>query len=263
MRIPLHHVDAFTAQPFAGNPAAVCLLSAERDAAWMLGVAREMNLPMTAFVRPQPPDFGLRWFATGGEVDLCGHATLATAHVLWETERLAPQAQARFHTRGGLLTARRDGAWIEMDFPTTPVEPVPAPDGLETALGAVPRFVGRSRFDYLVELESEAAVRALRPDLAAVRRLDSRGLVATARAGGEDDFVSRFFAPNIGIDEDPATGSTHCALAPFWSSRLGRTSLVARQLSTRGGRLKVRLLGDRTALAGQAVTVLRGELVAG
>jgi PhzF family phenazine biosynthesis protein len=256
-------VDAFTSEPFKGNPAAVCVLDAERDAAWMQRVASEMNLAETAFLRAREDGFGLRWFTPAVEVDLCGHATLASAHVLWESGRLAAGQTARFHTKSGLLTAVRNGDWIELDFPSTPEEEVEAPPGLIEALGAPPRYVGKSRFDYLVELDSEAAVARLRPDFGALGAISARGVIATARSADPGfDFVSRFFAPASGINEDPVTGSSHCCLAPFWSRRLGKDSFLARQVSARGGVLKVRLSGDRVILGGQAVTVLRSELLA-
>jgi PhzF family phenazine biosynthesis protein len=263
MSIAIYQVDSFTAEPFAGNPAGVCLLQGEREADWMKAVAREMNLAETAFLHSEQDGFGLRWFTPTLEVDLCGHATLAAAHVLWETGQLDPAATARFHTRSGVLTAQRSGAWIELDFPATPVEPAPMPEALQAALAVRPRYLGRSRFDYLVELDGEGAVRSLQPDLRELRGLESRGVIVTARSDRpEDDFVSRFFAPAAGIDEDPVTGSAHCALAPFWAERLGKSSFRARQLSARGGFLRVRLDGERVVLAGQAVTVLRGELLA-
>jgi PhzF family phenazine biosynthesis protein len=263
MRVPIHEVDTFTAEPFGGNPMGVCVLNADRDASWMQNVARELNLAATAFVRPQADHFGLRWFTPAVEVDLCGAGTLAAAHVLWETGQLDPENVAGFQTRSGLLAARRSGAWIEMDFPATPAEETTAPEGLSRALGVSPRHVGRSRFDYLVELDDETAVRSVRPDLSALRTLESRGVIVTARSDRSDeDFVSRFFAPRAGIDEDPVTGSAHCALAPFWAERLGKRSFLARQVSARGGVLKVRLHDERVLIAGQAVTVLRGELLA-
>lgn len=263
MSVPIHEVDTFTAEPFGGNPMAVCVLPADRDAAWLQDVARELNLAATAFVRPQADQFGLRWFTPAAEVDLCGAGTLAAAHVLWETGQLHPETVARFQTRSGLLAARRAGAWIELDFPATPVDETPAPEGLWSALGVSPRRVGRSRFDYLVQLDDEAAVRSVRPDLSALRVVESRGVIVTARSDRPgEDFVSRFFAPRAGIDEDPVTGSAHCALAPFWAQRLGKTSFQARQVSARGGILKVRLEGERVVIAGQAVTVWRGELLA-
>jgi PhzF family phenazine biosynthesis protein len=261
--VPIVHVDAFTAEPFAGNPAAVCYLDDPRDAAWMQKVAREMNLSETAFLRARGDGFDLRWFTPTVEVDLCGHATVASAHALWESGRLAPSETARFHTRSGLLTAARQGDWIELDFPATPDEAVAAPPGLVEALGISPLYVGKSRFDYLVEVESEQAVRGLLPDFGRLGTIKARGVIVTSVTSTAGvDFVSRYFAPAFGIDEDPVTGSTHCCLAPFWSRRLGKQELVARQLSPRGGLLRLRLDGDRVRVAGQAVTVWRGELLA-
>lgn len=255
-------MDAFTSEPFQGNPAAVCVLDGERDSQWMQRVASEMNLAETAFLRAREDGFDLRWFTPSVEVDLCGHATLASAHVLWESGRLAPDRPARFHTKSGLLTAVRLGDWIELDFPATPAEAVEAPPGLVEALGAPVRYVGRSRFDYLVELPSEESVAGLRPDFRALGAIAARGVIATARSSDPAfDFVSRFFAPASGINEDPVTGSSHCCLAPFWSRCLGKNAFLARQLSARGGVLKVGLDGDRVRLGGQAVTVLEGELL--
>ena len=263
MALGIVQVDAFTSKPFSGNPAAVCVLPGERSAAWMQDVAREMNLSETAFLLPREDGFGLRWFTPAVEVDLCGHATLAGAHVLWETGRLGPAEEARFHTRSGLLTAVRRGDWIELDFPATPDAPATAPPGLVEALGVEPRYVGKGRFDFLVELADEQAVRGLRPDFGRLRAVPARGVIVTApSASAEWDFVSRFFAPACGVDEDPVTGSAHCCLAPFWSHRLGKSRLAARQLSARGGVLRVELAGDRVRIQGQAVTVLRGELLA-
>jgi PhzF family phenazine biosynthesis protein len=220
-----------------------------------------MNLAETAFLVPRRDGYDLRWFTPTVEVDLCGHATLASAHVLWEEGHLQPSAQARFHTKSGLLTADRREPWIELDFPATPAKPAEAPPGLNEALGAKARFVGLSKFDYLVELEDEAAVRTLDPDLGAIARVPARGVIATARADkGKYDFVSRFFAPQSGVPEDPVTGSAHCALAPYWSGKLGKKELMAYQASARGGELQLRLEGDRVVLGGQAVTVLRCEL---
>ncbi|HEY6066416.1 MAG TPA: PhzF family phenazine biosynthesis protein [Thermoanaerobaculia bacterium] len=262
MPLTITQVDAFTSKPFAGNPAGVCVLPEERDEAWMQDVAKEMNLAETAFLVPRPDGWGLRWFTPAAEVDLCGHATLASAHVLWETG-LVPQTEtARFHTKSGLLTAVRRGDWIELDFPATPDERVDAPAGLVESLGASPRYIGRSIFDYLVELGGEDSVRSVRPDFRGLARLGTRGVIVTARSADPAfDFVSRYFAPSYGIDEDPVTGSAHCALAPYWSRQLGKTSFRARQLSARGGELKVELRGDRVGLGGQAVTVLRAELL--
>lgn len=265
MSVPLLQVDAFTDEVFAGNPAAVCVLPAARDATWMQHVAREMNLAETAFLVPAAfgQGFDLRWFTPTVEVDLCGHATLAAGHALWEIGRLPASATARFHTKSGLLTARQESGWIELDFPATVAEPCEAPPGLADALGATPLFVGRSRFDYLVELARESMVQELAPDIAILRTLPVRGVIVTSQAATAGwDFVSRFFAPAAGVDEDPVTGSAHCALAPFWGHRLGKTAMVARQLSARGGTLRLRLDGDRVRISGQAITVLRGELVA-
>jgi PhzF family phenazine biosynthesis protein len=260
---PITVVDAFTDTAFSGNPAAVCILPDEKDKRWMQQVAREMNHAETAFVLRRGEAWALRWFTPAAEVDLCGHATLASAHVLWESGALSPGTAARFHTRSGLLTAEKRGDWIELDFPATPEEAVEAPPGLAEALGAPPRYVGRSRFDYLVELADEAAVRGLRPDFARLGAIETRGVIVTAvSASGERDFVSRFFAPGAGIPEDPVTGSSHCCLAPFWSRRFGKKTFVAHQISARGGVLRVELRGDRVRLAGQAVTVLRGEIIA-
>lgn len=258
---PIVQVDAFTDRPFAGNPAAVCILQSPREEQWMRDVAAEMNLSETAFLHRRDDGWGLRWFTPAVEVDLCGHATLASAHVLWQDGLLPPDTQARFHTRSGLLTASRQGDWISMDFPAKPEQAAPAPDGLEQALGARPVYAGRSHFDWLVELESEAAVRALDPNLGLLAKVDARGVIVTAQGGGGGfDFVSRFFAPRVGVPEDPVTGSAHCVLAPFWAARLGRDELMGFQASRRGGVVKVRVAGDRVMLGGQAVTVMRGEL---
>lgn len=260
--IPIYQIDAFADAPFTGNPAAVCLLDGVRDDAWMQNVAAEMNLSETAFLLEEGDAWRLRWFTPAVEVDLCGHATLASAHMLWEEERLPDDATARFLTRSGLLTARRDGEWIELDFPATPPEPAAAPDGLAEALGASPVWVGRSRFDLIVELETEMEVRRLRPDISALARLPARGIIVTALATSGPDFVSRFFGPAVGVDEDPVTGSAHCALTPMWADRLGRRTMTAFQASARGGTVRVELAGDRVRLAGRTRTILRGELLA-
>ncbi|MFP6902835.1 MAG: PhzF family phenazine biosynthesis protein, partial [Verrucomicrobiia bacterium] len=216
----------------------------------------------TAFITPHEDGFGLRWFTPATEVDLCGHATLASAHTLWETGRLAEADTARFHTRSGLLTAERVGDWIELNFPATPAESIEPPPGLSDLLGSVPKFVGRSRFDLLLELTDAEELRDLNPDFVGLSSLPVRGLIVTAKSDvPEYDFLSRFFAPAAGINEDPVTGSAHCALAPFWAERLGKTEMTAYQCSPRGGVVKVKLAGDRVLLRGKAVTVLRGELV--
>jgi PhzF family phenazine biosynthesis protein len=261
MGIPIIQVDAFTAEPFAGNPAAVCILPAPREDRWMQHVAREMNLSETAFLLWQEDGFRLRWFTPAIEVDLCGHATLASAHVLWTEGHLPTGAPARFHTRSGVLTAEQRGDWIELDFPATPEEPAAAPADLAAALGVSLQYVGRNRFDYLVTVDAEETLRAMRPDFTRLRQLPVRGIIVTSRADApEYDFVSRFFAPGSGIDEDPVTGSAHCCLGPFWAERLGKSDLVGYQASARGGIVRVGLRGERVRLGGQAVTVLRGTL---
>lgn len=228
----------------------------------MQSVASEMNLSETAFLLRRDDGFSLRWFTPAVEVDLCGHATLASAHVLWEESILPLLATARFHTRSGVLTADRNGEFIELNFPATEAAASDAPAGLLEALGAKAVFVGRNRFDYLVQVESEDEVRSLNPDHRALKKIPVRGIIVTARAtGGDYDFVSRFFAPGSGIDEDPVTGSAHCTLTPFWAGRLGRTELTAYQASLRGGFIRVRLDGGRVRLGGRAVTVLRGDLL--
>lgn len=254
-------VDAFAERPFAGNPAAVCVMDSPRDEQWMRDVAMEMNLSETAFLHPEGDGYRLRWFTPAVEVALCGHATLASAHVLWETGALAADAEARFHTLSGLLTCRRDGDWIWMNFPTKPEETAEAPEGLAQALGAEPVYVGRSQFDVLVEVASEDVVVGLAPDITALARVQARGVIVTARGSREGaDFVSRFFAPRAGVNEDPVTGSAHCVLAPYWAAKLGRAELTGYQASRRGGHVRVRAAGDRVHLGGRAVTVLRGEL---
>lgn len=260
MGLPIHIVDAFAAKPFGGNPAAVCVMPKAADAAWMQYVAREMNLSETAFLHPENGDFRLRWFTPAVEVALCGHATLASAHVLWESGVLATGEPARFQTKSGLLTAARRDNLIEMDFPANRAEPCDTPPGLSEALGCAPRSIGRSAFDYLVEVDSEAIVRALEPDFRALTALPVRGIIVTSRsASTEFDFVSRFFAPASGVNEDPVTGSAHCALGPFWEARLGRSDFRAFQASARGGVVRVNVRGDRVLLAGHAVTVVGGE----
>jgi PhzF family phenazine biosynthesis protein len=264
MPLPITQVDAFTSEPFSGNPAAVCLLPRDADARWMQRVAREMNVSETAFlVRRDDGGFDLRWFTPAVEVDLCGHATLASAHVLWEENHLAPDALAVFHTRSGRLSAVLRDGWIEMDFPAEPDEPAAVPGGLADALGAEPAYVGRNRFDYLVAVDAEATVRGLSPDFRRLGEMDVRGVIVTARAETDGfDFVSRFFGPRAGVDEDPVTGSAHCCLGPYWQRRLGRDTFTAWQASPRGGLVRVAVRGNRVTLSGQAVTTLRGELLA-
>ena len=259
----IYHVDAFTDKPFTGNPAGVCVLPRAKDDVWMQNVAAEMNLSETAFLLEQADGFRLRWFTPAVEVELCGHATLAAAHTLWESGRLDRHESVRFHTLSGLLTAERRGEDIELDFPATPDEPAEAPDGLGEILGAKVVNFRSSRFDHLAELESEVVVRELRPDFTRLKTLPVRGIMVTSRAASAGfDFVSRFFGPAVGIDEDPVTGSAHCCLGPYWSKRLGKTDMRACQVSRRGGVVAVTVTEDRVRLRGQAVTVMAAELIA-
>jgi PhzF family phenazine biosynthesis protein len=264
MAIPIVQVDAFTSRPFAGNPAAVCVLSEPRPENWMRDVAREMNLSETAFLTPEDGGYRLRWFTPAVEVALCGHATLASAHVLWEDKHLPQGSQARFHTQSGLLLAEQKGDWIELDFPAKKGTPVEPPAGLFTALGLPggALAVERNEFDYLVEVNSEEQVRSLQPDCSALRKVEARGVIVTARGANDYDFVSRFFAPRAGVDEDPVTGSAHCALGPYWMGKLGKNEFTAYQASPRGGVIRVRVEGNRVKLGGQAVTVMRAQLLA-
>jgi len=263
MPIRIVQVDVFTSRPFTGNPAAVCVHQAPPTDQWMRDVAREMNLSETAFLTPRDDGYNLRWFTPAVEVELCGHATIASAHVLWEDGHLPSGRQARFHTRSGLLLADRRGEWIELDFPAKVASPAEPPPDLLPALGVQAQFVARNQFDYLVEVESEETLRAMTPDFTALRKVPVRGVIVTARPSStEFDFVSRFFAPAAGVDEDPVTGSAHCALGPYWAERLGKRQFTAWQASARGGVVRVRLSGDRVILGGQAVTVMRGELAA-
>ncbi len=277
MAFSLFQVDAFTAEPFGGNPAAVCMLPRAQPEGWMQRVAAEMNLSETAFLVPLADDpaqgYYLRWFTPATEVDLCGHATLASAHVLWREGHLPPQIPAQFHTRSGLLVARLAGDWITLEFPSQPVTPLASEPTLLQSLGIPPEmavFVGSNRLDpvaepggnYLVELASGEAVVALQPDFALMATLPAMGVIVTAPGAGAVDFVSRYFAPAVGIPEDPVTGSAHCSLTPYWQDKLGKTPLLAHQVSPRGGVLKVEQRGDRVYISGQAVTVLRSTLLA-
>ena len=265
MGLPLYVVDAFTDRPFGGNPAGVCLLPrAWPSDEWLQNVGREMNLAETAFlVRRSEAEYDLRWFTPAVEVDLCGHATLGSAHALWENGH-APRQRLTFHTKSGPLTASpaADGR-IELDFPVKPATACDPPPGLLDALGATAAVaVGRNSFDFLVEVESEAAVRGLRPDFRKLAAFGVRGVIVTARADdGAYEFVSRFFAPGAGIDEDPVTGSAHCCLADHWGKKLAKDEMVGYQASARGGVVGASRRGDRVGLTGRAVLVSRGELL--
>lgn len=254
-------VDAFADRPFAGNPAAVCLLDAPSDdAVWMQQVAVEMNLSETAFVAPADEAFSLRWFTPAMEVELCGHATLASAHALWEERMVPADEPIRFATLSGELTASPAAGAIQLDFPNEGPEEIYPPAELASVVGMPFSWVGSNRFDLLIEVGGEDAIRALSPDLKRLAEMDYRGMIVTAAGSGEFDFVSRCFFPASGVDEDPVTGSAHCCLAPYWASKLGRNRLTGYQASKRGGVVVCRVEGDRVLLEGQAVTVVRGQL---
>jgi len=263
MPVRIVTVDAFTDVAFAGNPAAVCVLQEPRTEEWMRNVAREMNLSETAFLLPNGDGFHLRWLTPAVEVDLCGHATVASAHVLWQDGHLPAGQQARFHTRSGLLLADRRGDWIELDFPIKIATVAEPPAELLPALGVQAVAVAKNSFDYLVEVESEEILRGISPDHTVLRKIPVRGVIVTARSSTAGfDFISRFFAPGSGIDEDPVTGSSHTALGPYWCAKLGKSEMTGYQASPRGGVVRVRVNGDRIILGGQAVTVLEAELLA-
>lgn len=265
MSQPISVVDAFADRPFGGNPAGVCVLPGPAPAEWMRLVAREMNLAETAFLHRREDGFSLRWFTPTVEVDLCGHATLASAHVLWQEAHLGTREIARFHTRSGVLLAHPRGDLIELDFPARVASELAPPEALLPALGiARARWAGKNAYDYLIEVETEAEVVALTPDHGALAKLPVRGVIVTAIAdrGRPYDFVSRFFAPGVGVPEDPVTGSAHCGLAPYWRPRIGRDVMTGYQASPRGGTVRVTVAGDRVMLAGRAVTMLRGMLLA-
>ena len=268
MSVRYTQVDSFTAEPFRGNPAGVVVLDAWPQPAWMQRVAAELGLPATAFLlkpdaRAGDTTFGLRWFTRVVELQLCGHGTLAAARVLWEDGHAPGGEPIAFAAPSGPLRASRHGEWIELDFPATPPAEVAPPAGLAEALGVAPSWVGRSRFDLVAVVDDEAAVRSASPDLGALRRVEARGIILTAaaEAGSGLDFVSRFFAPSVGIDEDSVTGSAHCCLAPYWAARLGRQEMVGYQASSRSGVVRVRVDGGRVVLGGQTALVARGELL--
>ena len=261
MGLRIFHVDAFTDKVFSGNPAAVCILPGPGNEPWMQNVAREMNLSETAFLHREGDSYRLRWFTPAVEVDLCGHATLASAHILWETGLLLKDEEARFDTRSGRLMARRLGDWIELNFPSEAPAHATAPPDLLKALDVQPSYVGKNRFDYLLEVESENVLRRMKPDHSLLAKVTTRGVIVTCISSREEyDFVSRFFAPGVGINEDPVTGSAHCCLGPYWRDRLHKSEFAASQASERGGVLRVGVQGDRVTLSGQAVTVMEGEL---
>lgn len=263
MSIPIFQVDAFTDRPLAGNPAAVCILAGPREDGWLQGVAAEMNLSETAFLTKEVDGFRLRWFTPKVEVALCGHATLASAHVLFQEELARPDESIRFHTLSGVLTAKRIGDEIELDFPLEPDAPIDPPANLAKALGVPLKYVGKNRFDFLVEVDSDQTFRTMTPDFKLLLTITQRGVIVTSRsAEPRFDFMSRFFAPGVGIDEDPVTGSAHCCLGAYWRRQLGKNEFLAYQASARGGVVRVRVDDKRAYLGGKAVTVLKGELLA-
>jgi predicted PhzF superfamily epimerase YddE/YHI9 len=255
-------VDAFCAGPFTGNPAAVCLLDAHADERWMQAVASEMNQAETAYLWPRSDgDFDLRWFTPLVEVDLCGHATLASAHILLETCRATREKPIRFHTRSGILGARPYRGKIELDFPSEPVTECEPPKGLLGGLGVEATFVGKSRLVYLVEVPTEGALRNATPDFKSLALIPAVGVILTCRSNDPRiQFVSRFFAPQSGVDEDAATGAAHCSLGPYWLSKLHKNPMLGYQASRRGGHFHVEVRGERVLLRGAARTILSGAL---
>ena len=268
MPLSIFQIDAFADRPFTGNPAAVVFLTDSRETHWMQSVATEMNLSETSFVRKLKPNrFELRWFTPLTEVDLCGHATLAAAHALWESSTVTNRSEICFESRSGELNVKSMGTSIELNFPMTPADAAVAPEelleGLKVGGHAVNKtYVGQSKFDYLIEFSESQHVRKLQPDFRKLKQVDTRGIIVTAQetSDSEFDFVSRFFAPAAGIDEDPVTGSAHSCLADYWSRRLGKNELIAYQASSRGGTVEMEVVGDRVLLRGQAVTIFRGTL---
>jgi PhzF family phenazine biosynthesis protein len=258
----IYQVDAFTTEKFKGNPAVVCLLDRPADDHWMQAIAAEMNLSETAFVLPISDGFSLRWFTPTTEVDLCGHATLATAHVLFETGVLSADQQARFHTRSGILTVNLADKMLKMHFPAQPPKEIPTLPIVLRIFGVTPVYVGQNRFDMLVHVRDADTVTDFIPDFYELAQISARGIILTSKSEDDRyDFISRFFAPRVGVNEDPVTGSAHCCLGPYWSEILGKTELCAYQASARGGEVRVQVLPSAVMLGGYAVTVLRGELV--
>lgn len=258
----LFQVDAFTNRPFSGNPAGVCILQSPGETAWMQKVAGEMNLSETAFLYKVDDGFNIRWFTPTVEVDLCGHATLASSHILWQEKYLSEDQEAKFFTKSGVLSAKKNGDWINLNFPIEEDIEIIPPKNLLKALGVHALYVGMNRFDYIVEVESEKVVREISPDFVLLGNTSNKGVMVTSLSDmNEFDFVSRYFAPGEGIDEDPVTGSAHCCLGPYWMRRLGKKEFCAYQASLRGGIVKVKIEGDRVILGGQAVTVFNGNLL--
>lgn len=261
MAIEIYQADAFTDRPFGGNPAGVCILPGPADPEWMQKVARDMNVSETAFLYREGGGCNLRWFTPTVEVELCGHATLAGAHILWETGLVPRKQGIEFYTLSGTLTAALNGEMIELDFPSEPESEAEAPPALIESLGVKPIYVGRNRFDYLVEVGRAEEVRALEPDFALLGTIPVRGVMVTSASDDPKyDFISRFFGPASGINEDPATGSAHCCLSPYWQKKTGRSEFLAYQASERGGVIGVRVMGGRVKLLGKAVTIFKGQM---
>ncbi|MFW6269128.1 MAG: PhzF family phenazine biosynthesis protein [Bacillota bacterium] len=256
----IYIVDAFAEKAFQGNPAAVCIMESKTTDEYMQQVAAEMNLSETAFLHEKEDGYSLRWFTPEAEVDLCGHATLASAHVLWEEEKLET-GEISFFTKSGVLTINKSENWIKMNFPLEVEEESSPPEELVEGLGVDIKYTGKNRLDYLVEAENEAVVKNLNPDFSLLKKVNSRGVIVTSKSERAGiDFVSRCFYPALGVDEDPVTGSAHCCLGPYWKDILNKKELTARQISSRGGILKLTILRERIIIAGQAITTLRGEL---
>lgn len=257
----IYIVDAFTDKPYKGNPAAVLILKTEKPDHWMQSIAKEMNLSETAFLHRQGEEYSLRWFTPETEVDLCGHATLASAHILWE-EQFFNGEEIRFTTKSGLLTATRDGNWIQMNFPLEIEQKCVPPRELIEGLGVPYRYIGKNRLDYIVEIEDEETLKGLRPNFDLWKSIN-RGVIITSKSNRPGiDFVSRCFYPALGINEDPVTGSAHCCLGPYWQGKLKKNELTAHQLSNREGVLRVTILEERILISGQAITTLKGKLAA-
>lgn len=258
----IYQVDSFTREAFQGNPAGVCILKEEAQPEWMQNIASEMNLSETAFLVPDNGQYKLRWFTPEVEVDLCGHATLASAHILFETGKANLHDAIRFQTRSGLLTVKKNGELIEMLFPATPAKPVSAPQGLLEALGFEKvLFCGKNDYDYLIIVQTEQGVKSCTPDFLRLKKITERGVIVSAEAESiPHDFISRFFGPAAGIDEDPVTGSAHCTLAPYWGKKLEKETMLAYQASKRGGEVRVTLMENNVILSGYAVTVMTSTL---
>ena len=262
MSCPIYIVDAFTDKAFKGNPAAVCLPKEDVDSSWMQNVAAEMNLSETAFLRKSIKGFNIRWFTPEVEVDICGHATLASAHVLWESSFLEKGEKAIFNSKSGILTAEKKNKEIELNFPSMPIKDISGTEKLQEVLGTNVIYEGKAKGYYIFEVESEKMVKNLKPNFSALEKITDCGVIVTSNSTSDEfDFVSRFFAPAYGINEDPVTGSAHCVLGPHWREKLNKKSMRAFQASERGGVLRIRVEDERVYIAGKAVTVLKGELV--